>query len=194
MNLIEKSRKIFTYKYYEDIERVYSVLTNKYIINERIFKDYIFNVIIKNNESKENELEGMIILFNWKNKYDIEILIDENENKYENKNIGILFTKIKEYKNPIKINIYFYWNSCEYYTLMLIEIIIYDENIKNIIFNQELSKEIIEKFLTLPEEKMNEEIEHYKASDPALAEELEQIRDEEAYFKAFGDTVVVSGQ
>ena len=146
MNLIEKSRKIFTYKYYEDIERVYSVLTNKYIINERIFKDYIFNVIIKNNESKENELEGMIILFNWKNKYDIEILIDENENKYENKNIGILFTKIKEYKNPIKINIYFYWNSCEYYTLMLIEIIIYDENIKNIIFNQELSKEIIEKF------------------------------------------------
>lgn len=41
---------------------------------------------------------------------------------------------------------------------------------------------------------MNEEIEHYKASDPALAEELEQIRDEEAYFKAFGDTVVVSGR
>ena len=51
--------------------------------------------------------------------------------------------------------------------------------------------EIIEKFLTLPEEKMNEEIEHYKASDPALAKELEQIRDEEAYLQAFGDTLVV---
>ncbi len=145
MNLFKKSHKNFNYKFYDDIEHLYSCLTNKYILNERIFKDLISNLITNNNNPTENKLQGMSFYFDWKNKYKIEILIEENEYKYENKVIGLLFLKINEFKNPIKINIYFYWNSCEFYTLIFIEILIYDENIKNII-NEELSKGNIEKF------------------------------------------------
>ena len=145
MNLFKKSHKNFTYKFYDDIEHLYSCLTNKYILNERIFKDLISNLKTNNNNPTENKLQGMSFYFDWKNKYKIEILIEENEYKYENKVIGLLFLKINEFKNPIKININCYWNSCEFYTFIFIEILIYDENIKNII-NEELSKENIEKF------------------------------------------------
>lgn len=54
-----------------------------------------------------------------------------------------------------------------------------------------MAKNIIGQFLALPEEEQNKVIEHFKSENPVLAEKLERIRDEEAYFSALGETVVV---
>ena len=54
-----------------------------------------------------------------------------------------------------------------------------------------LSMELVRLFQTLPEERQSIVIDHIKDRYPAVAMELERIRDEEAYFSAFGDMVVV---
>ena len=134
-------KRSFSYIYYEDIDRVYSCLTNKYVLNEIIFKDYILNLNYHNDNLKQNELEGIQISYIWKNSINCEIRIDENENKYENKKISISFIKINEYINPGKVKFYFYWNSCEANTLMLIETITINSNFNDIILDKEINKE-----------------------------------------------------
>ena len=54
-----------------------------------------------------------------------------------------------------------------------------------------LSLELVRLFRTLPEERQSIAIDHIKDRYPAVALELEKIRDEDAYFSAFGDMVVV---
>ena len=54
-----------------------------------------------------------------------------------------------------------------------------------------LSVELVRLFRTLPEERQSIAIDHIKGKYPAVALELEKIRDEDAYFSAFGDMVVV---
>ena len=141
MILNKEFKESFSYIYYEDVDRVYSCLTNKYVLNEIIFKDYISNINYNKDNVKQNDLEGIQISFLWKNNLNCELRIDENENKYENKKISISFIKINEYINPGKINFYFYWNSCEANTFFLIEIITKNSNIKDMILQKEINKE-----------------------------------------------------
>ena len=54
-----------------------------------------------------------------------------------------------------------------------------------------LNVELLRMFKTLPEERQSIVIDHIKDKYPAVATALEQIRDEDAYFSAFGDMVVV---
>ena len=141
MILNKEFKRSFSYIYYEDIDRVYSCLTNKYVLNEIIFKDYISNLNYNNDSIKQNELEGILISFVWKNNLNCEFRIDENENKYDNKTINISFIKINESINPFKLNCYFFWNSCEANTFILIETITINSNFNDIILEKEINKE-----------------------------------------------------
>ena len=146
MILNKEYKRSFSYIYYEDIDRVYSCLTNKYVLNEIIFKDYISNLNYNNDSIKQKELEGILISFVWKNNLNCEFRIDENENEYENKTINISFIKINEYINPFKLNCYFYWNSCEANTFILIETITINSNFNDIILEKEINKETTKYF------------------------------------------------
>ena len=146
MILNKEFKRSFSYIYYEDIDRVYSCLTNNYVLNEIIFKDYISNLNYNNDSIKQNELEGILISFVWKNNLNCEFRIDENENEYENKTINISFIKINEYINPFKLNCYFYWNSCEANTFILIETITINSNFNDIILEKEINKETTKYF------------------------------------------------
>ena len=146
MILNKEFKRSFSYIYYEDIDRVYSCLTNKYVLNEIIFKDYISNLNYNNDSIKQKELEGILISFVWKNNLNCEFRIDENENEYENKTINISFIKINEYINPFKLNCYFYWNSCEANTFILIETITINSNFNDIILEKEINKETTKYF------------------------------------------------
>ena len=72
MILNKEFKESFSYIYYEDVDRVYSCLTNKYVLNEIIFKDYISNINYNKDNVKQNDLEGIQITFLWKNNLNCE--------------------------------------------------------------------------------------------------------------------------
>ena len=128
MNSKNEFIQTFSYVFIEDVERLFSFLTNKNVLYELIFKSFIYKYSLdKTNVKKEKFFEGIKIFFDWNNKYNCEVEVYEVDYNTVIKKIGLKFLKIDNYNNPLILNYYFYWNSCETNTLLRIEIITFEK-------------------------------------------------------------------
>lgn len=142
MNSKNEFIQTFSYVFIEDVERLFSFLTNKNVLYELIFKSFIYKYSLdKTNVKKEKFFEGIKIFFDWNNKYKCEVEVYEVDYNTIIKKIGLKFLKIDNYNNPLILNYYFYWNSCETNTLLRIEIITFEK-----LHYENLKKEYSEEF------------------------------------------------
>ena len=128
MNSKNEFIETFSYVFNEDVERLFSFLTNEKVLYELIFNSSVNKYSIdKTNVKNVNSFEGLKIYFNWNNKYKCEVEVYEVDYNLIVKKIGLKFIKIDNYKNPLILNYYYYWNSCETNTFLRIEIITFEK-------------------------------------------------------------------
>ena len=135
MNSKNEFIQTFSYIFNEDIERLFSFLTNKNVLYELIFNSFINRYSLdKTNVKSGKSFEGLKMFFDWNNKHKCEVEVYEVDFNTKVKKIGLKFIKIDNYTNPLILNYYYYWNSCEINTLLKIEIITFEkfhyENLK----------------------------------------------------------------
>ena len=117
---------LFTYKFYEELDRVYNCFTNFRILTEVTLAGYIKNFQLS--QAITLDKDGLEFSYIWKDKYNIKMITEKTIKNLYFRGFTHRTLSIKEVNSLCSFIYKFFWNSCEQYTLFIFEVELEDKN------------------------------------------------------------------
>ena len=115
----------FTYKFNEELDRIYNCFTNFRILTEVTLEGYLTNFQL--NQAITLDGDGVEFSYCWKKKYSITMKTEKVIKSHSFRGFTHRAISIKEVDSSFDANYCFFYNSCEHCTIFKFEAFLKDK-------------------------------------------------------------------
>ena len=115
----------FTYKFNEELDRIYNCFTNFRILTEVTLEGYLTNFQL--NQAITLDGDGVEFSYCWKKKYSITMKTEKVIKSHSFRGFTHRAISIKEVDSSFDANYCFFYNSCEHCTIFKFEVFLKDK-------------------------------------------------------------------